>query len=154
MARFSAEIVRLPSMRVARFSASSKDPEHEAFEALSAWAGVRGLIDDMDQNPIFGFDVPQKSPGVRGYEYWIRVPEGTGYEEGVEYMDVPAGTYAVTTCETHGDPFGTIPATWMRLNEWVREHGYSPVGGPYLERHLGRMEGEDFTLDLYYPVKE
>lgn len=154
MVRFSAEIVRLPSMRVARFSASGENPEHVAFEALSTWAGKKGLLDDMDRNPVFGFDVPQREPGARGYEYWIRLPEGMGYEEGVECMDIHAGTYAVTTCETRGDPFGTIPATWMRLNGWVRDHGYSPVGGPYLERHMGPVEGEDFTVDLYYPVKE
>jgi hypothetical protein len=67
------EIVRLEPMRVARVWAFAPNPEEQAWQKLTAFAGPRGLL--TAGHRIFGFNNPNPSAGSPnyGYEYWITV---------------------------------------------------------------------------------
>lgn len=66
-----AKIVKIAPMKIARFKAVSVTPEEAAFNKLYEWAKPKGLLDDSQKNPLFGFDVlvPENNTVVRGYEF-------------------------------------------------------------------------------------
>ncbi|GEM_PF-2939249 len=69
--------VQIPPMRVAKDRIISSNPEEEVITRLTQWAKEHGI--DTAKSRAFGFDVPvsaeQKARGLRGYEYWIQVPD-------------------------------------------------------------------------------
>jgi hypothetical protein len=69
--------VQIPPMRVAKDRVISSNPEEEVIARLTHWAEENGI--DTAKSRAFGFDVPvsaeQKTRGLRGYEYWIQVPD-------------------------------------------------------------------------------
>ena len=147
------KIVKLPRVRVAVFTSISETPEYDAFKALGVWTAQKG-IDDLEKNPVLGFERPDLYQGQkRAYTFWVKVPNNIKEEKNIEIQEIPGSTYATTICSIHGDPWKVIPTTWNRLDQWVKDKGYDQVGTPCLERHLTSSLKDDFTLELYYPIK-
>ncbi len=152
LSELEVRFIDLEPMRVASFKAVSESPEHEAFQMLYDWAHPRGLLNDLEKHPIFGFDNPRPTEGRKeyGYEFWVKV--GDGYEEdGVTLKDVPPARYAVTTCRSLKD----IGRDWMRLWEWTKAKGIEMDDAECLEKtHDPMASDEELVLDLYLPIKE
>ena len=142
-------------MRVARFRAVGKEPEHMSTGYLKRWLMDRRVPNPRDVR-IFGFDVEvspeEQKRGFRGYEVWANVPAGVRPGEGVRIHRVPGGLYAVMRVpDALVDPYARIPAGWKRLGEWVhRSREYRLTEGLCLEEHVqGRGS---MHLDLFVPV--
>jgi DNA gyrase inhibitor GyrI len=152
MNEIEVRLEKLAPMRMARFHASGRGPEAEAWEKLRAWAEPRGLLKNTEAHPVFGFNNPGPSKAGEdyGYEFWIRIAPETPVEIGVETLDFPGGWYAVTTVRGHPNP-----EIWMRLFEWVRR-------GPHRYRQTHELEHphnplapeSEMVFDLYLPVGE
>lgn len=145
------KIVELPPMKVASFRAVSESPEHEAAQMLASWAQEKGLLGDLEKNPVFGFNNPNPTEGKKeyGYEFWIKVDEGYE-EEGVIFKDIEVGRYAVTTCES----LSIIGERWMQLVEWVKNSEYEWREGECLEKtHNFNASDDELVLDIYIPIK-
>jgi DNA gyrase inhibitor GyrI len=156
-------VERVLPLRVAAVRVVSETPERDAWEKLRAWAEPRGLLDDLDTHPIFGFNNPNPSPerGEYGYELWVRVhpedeTEGRAVPAGeVELKDFPGGLYAVTTCRLQGDPRGSVPQIWRQLWDWVQASEYEWRGEHELERlHDPWASESEMMLDLFLPLEE
>ncbi|MFX1577106.1 MAG: GyrI-like domain-containing protein [Promethearchaeota archaeon] len=160
MNKKDVRIVKLAPMRVASVVVISETPELEAWAKLRAWAEKKGLLGDLEQHPVFGFNEPPPQPGKReyGYMFWIRVGDDIESDNVVEVKEVEGGEYAVTTCalkeeldseffKEHG-----VLESWWRLDEWAKEHGYKYRGHPGLEKPHDPDAGADLVLDLYYPI--
>lgn len=145
------KIVELAPMRVASFQAISTSPEHDAAQMLATWAQERGYLEDLNKNPVFGFNNPNPTKGKKeyGYEFWIKVSDD--YQEtGVTLKDIEKGRYAVTTCES----LGVIGEKWMQLVEWVKKSEYEMREADCLEKtHDFNASDEELVLDLYLPIR-
>ena len=158
MANSEVRIVKLEPFRAASVHGFGETPEDEAWKKLEAWAKPKGLMDDLNEHPIFGFNNPSPSPGSPnyGYEFWIKVGPEVEPEGEVEIKDFPGGTYAILFCKVGGKPYETIPAAWKELALWIEESPYKTASRQCLEQHLeteGLPEGE-FDLDLFWPVSK
>ena len=124
MNEMKVEIERLEPMRVASFHATSESPEEDAAKMLVEWAQPRGLLEDPEEHPVYGFNNPDPKPGdtVRGYEFWIRVDPAFEAEDAV-VKDYTGGLFAVTRVQVK-EPWNDIPSAWMRLAEWVEASEY------------------------------
>jgi DNA gyrase inhibitor GyrI len=150
-------IVTLESMRVATARAVGATPEREALQKIRAYTEARGLLDDLEKHPIFGFNSPPPSPTQKdyGYEFWIRVDSDTEPQGEIEIKDFPGGRYAVTTCKLMGDPQGTVPEVWKKLWEWVQSSSYTWRKTHELEKLKDPdVSEQDAVLDLYLPIEE
>ncbi|MFW9935925.1 MAG: effector binding domain-containing protein [Candidatus Thorarchaeota archaeon] len=153
-------IVKLAPMRVASVVVISETPELEAWAKLRAWAEMKGLLGDLEQHPVFGFNEPPPQPGKReyGYMFWIRVGDDIESDNVVEVKEVEGSEYAVTTCvlkEELGSDFFKehgVLESWWRLEEWAKKNGYKYRGHPGLEKPHDPDAGADLVLDLYYPI--
>ena len=69
-------IITLEPMRVASVQVISKSPEQDAWAKMQAWADKCGLLEDITEHPVFGFNNPDPSPDKEeyGYEFWIKIP--------------------------------------------------------------------------------
>jgi DNA gyrase inhibitor GyrI len=157
MGGIRVRIASLPPMRVASVRAIGREPERSAWEKLRSWGEPRGLLDDPDKHPVFGFNNPNPSPGQTeyGYEFWISVDAGeTGAEGEIEIKEFPGGLYAVTTCKLLDDPHGTVPEVWQDLWKWVQASPYNWRRDQEFEKSLnpGRLENE-IVLELYLPIQ-
>jgi AraC family transcriptional regulator len=145
----------LPEMRVAAFRYYGTDPESHEWADLAEWLRGSRLLPERDGLRFFGFDNPGPSPGKPEYGYEIRVTLPPGYSEegeGVQFLTMPGGLYAVMNVEGDG---AALPAAWSRFSCWVRESKYEYGGHQWLEEHLGitgdfRHEG---SIDLYFPIQ-
>jgi DNA-binding transcriptional ArsR family regulator/DNA gyrase inhibitor GyrI len=159
------QVVELEPMRVASARAFSESPENDAWEKLQAWAEPQGLLDDLLQHPVFGFNSPDPSPGQKeyGYEFWIRMGAHFKGEDDIEAKDYEGGLFAVTTCklweEIHSE-FGKehgFLESWKKLIDWVilSEKYEMDKSRQCLEKpqNPGAPETE-LVLDLYQPIKE
>lgn len=145
------KIVELEPMRVASFRAISKSPEHEAAQMLATWAQDRGYLEDLEKNPVFGFDNPSPTKGKKeyGYEFWIKV-SGDFDEENVNLKDVEGGRYLVTTCES----LSVIGEKWKQLANWLKTSEYKFRDVECLEKtHDFSASEEELVLDLYLPIE-
>lgn len=144
------EIVRLEPMRVARVWAFAPNPEEQAWQKLTAFAGPRGLL--TAGHRIFGFNNPNPSAGSPnyGYEYWITVDGDVAPAAAVEIMAAPGGLYAALHADVTGDYGVTIPAAWQRLDSWVAASAYRHGVHQWLEEHS--PAGVPFAF--YYPLAE
>ncbi len=157
MTDLDVRIVELDPMRIASVRAISKTPEKEAWETLRAWAEPKGLLEDIEKHPVFGFNNPNPSPDRKeyGYEFWIRIESDVEPEGDIEVKEFRGGLYAVTTCKLQGDPRGSVPEIWMKLWEWVQSSQYE-----WRETHeLEKLQNpdvpeEDIVLDLYLPIEK
>ncbi len=156
MADLDVRIVKLEPMTVARMRAISETPERDAWEVLRAWAQPRGLLDDIQKHPVFGFNNPNPTPDRReyGYEFWICVDPDVETEGDIEVKEFAGGLYAVTTCKLLGDPKGSVPEVWGRLWEWVQSSQYRWRRTHELEKlHDPSASEENAILDLYLPIE-
>jgi len=143
-------------MRVAYVMAISETPERDAWDKMLAWAEPKGLLNDLEKHPVFGFNNPSPSPDRKdyGYEFWIRVDPGIEPEGEIELKDFEGGEYAVITCKLIGDPLGTVPGIWMKLWEWVQTSQHTMRKVHELEKLRNPLESEeDMMVDLYLPVE-
>jgi DNA gyrase inhibitor GyrI len=148
-------VVTLEPMRVASVRAVSESPEQDAWERLSAWAEPKGLLDDVEKHPVFGFNNPNPTPDRKeyGYEFWIRVGADTAPDADVEIKEFEGGQYAVTTCKNLAE----VGRTWKRLWEWVQSDRCTCRWRRTheLEKpHDPRASEGDLVLDLYLPIEE
>lgn len=150
-------ILRLEPMRVASVRAISETPERDGWAKMRAWAEPKGLLNNPEKHPVFGFNNPNPSPGRKeyGYEIWIRVDPDTEAEDDIEVKDFPGGLYAVTTCKVIGDPLGTVPEIWMKLWEWAQSGKYKRRETHELEKAQNpEASEEDVSLELHLPIEE
>jgi len=156
MPNLDVRIVRLEPMRVACAHVIGEEPEHDAWVKLHEWAEPRGLLNDIEKHPAFGFNNPNPTEGNNeyGYELWIRVDPGTDSEGNIVVRDFPGGLFAVTTCKLMNDQNGNVPEVWMKLYEWVKASEYEWRKTQALEKpHDVVSSDEDLFLDLYLPIE-
>lgn len=154
------KVEKLETMYVASSRVISHNPEEEVIAFMNRWR-ESNRIDPLARN--FGFDIPvseeQGSQGLRGYEYWVEVPEDTPVSEGVRLKKVEEATYAILRITNpFSDPFETIPAGWRKLAEWANEHGYMPISSQetgckdrYWLEEILELDGNT-NMDLYFPL--
>ncbi len=163
MARFEARIVKLAPMRVASVHAYGESPEREAWKKMETWAGPRGLLEDINENPVFGFNNPNPSPDSKeyGYEFWIAIGPQIEAEPGVEMKQIEGGTYAVASCnlleEINSDFFqkeGYLES-WKKIYDWAKEKKLKQASHQALEKpHDPRAPEAELILDLYLPIED
>jgi DNA gyrase inhibitor GyrI/DNA-binding transcriptional ArsR family regulator len=163
MEKFEAKIVRLEPMRVASAQVISTTPENEAWEKMRAWAEPRGLLEDLEKHPVFGFNNPNPSPDRKeyGYEFWIRVEPDAEPEGDIKIKDFEGGLYAVTTCklkeELKSEFFqkeGYLES-WKKIVDWVESSKYRYGKHQGLEKaHDPNASEDELILDLYCPIEE
>jgi DNA gyrase inhibitor GyrI len=163
MSEREVRIVLLEPMRVASVKALGKTPERDAWEKIRAWAGPKGLLEDVEKHPVFGFNNPNPSPGQEeyGYEFWIRVDSDAEPEGEIEIKDFEGGLYAVATCRLKEDMESELSkeigflGTWKKLGEWVQASRYDMGRHQWLEKAQNPGAPEDeLILDLYCPIQE
>jgi len=114
----------------------STTPENDAWEKMRAWAEPKGLLEDLEKHPIFGFNNPNPSPDRKeyGYEFWIRVEPDVETGGDIKIKEFEGGLYAVT---------------WVKSSKYV--HGKHQG----LEKaHDPNASEEELVLDLYCPIEE
>jgi DNA gyrase inhibitor GyrI len=157
MSDVAVRIVEIEPMRVGSVRVMGESPEQEAWETLRAWAAPKGLLDDLQQHPVFGFNNPGPSKDRKeyGYEFWIRVGPNAKTEGKIEVKDFPGGLYAVTTCRLQGDPVGTVMEVWRTLWDWVQRSPHPWRKTHEIEKpHDPRAPLEAMVLDLYLPIEQ
>ncbi len=163
MKKFEVKIVKLEPMRVASVRAVSTTPERDAWEKLSSWAQPRGLLEDIDKHPVFGFNSPNPSPGQKkyGYEFWIRVDPDTQPSGDVEIKKFKGGLYAVTTCKLKEEMASEFfkkegyLESYKNIVDWVKSSKYTMGKHQCLEKaHDPTASDEELTLDLYCPIEK
>ena len=157
MPNVDVKIIRLDPMRVACAHVIGEDPEHDASMKLRGWAEPKGLLNDLEKHPVFGFNNPNPTEEQKeyGYEMWIRVDQDVESEREITVKDFPGGLFAVTTFKLVNDPNGNMPEVWMKLYEWVKASEYSWAKTQELEKpHDLSSSDEDLMLDLYLPIEE
>jgi len=163
MTDLEVRIVRLEAMRVASVRAISESPERDAWAKMRAWAEPRGLLDDIEKHPVFGFNNPNPSPDRKeyGYEFWLRVAPDVEPEGEIEVKDFAGGLYAVTTCKLQEELASEFfqqegyLEPWKKLYAWVESSRYRHGRHQGLEKaHNPGASEEDLVLDLYCPVEE
>lgn len=157
MNALNVRIVELEPVRVASFHAYGQEPEVAAWEKLAAWAKSKGLLEDLEDHQVFGFNNPSPSPGSPnyGYEFWITVGPEVEAEEPMEIKEFAGGLYAVARCEVGGKPYETIPAGWKQLVLWREDSSYKAGSHQWLEKHiqLDEYPNGEWDLDLYLPIE-
>ncbi len=163
MKEFKVKIVKLEPMRVASVQAISKTPEHDAWEKMRAWAEPKGLLEDIEKHPVYGFNNPNPSPGKGeyGYEFWIRVGPETKPDGETEIKEFEGGLYAVTTCnlkeEIKSEFFQkeNYLESWKKIVDWVKSSKYKFGKHQCLEKaHDPGASEEELILDIYCSIEE
>jgi len=161
MKDLDVKIVELESMHVASAQAIGESPEDKAWNKMRAWAEPRGLLEDLEEHPVFGFDNPEPSPGQKeyGYEFWMKVGPEEEAEGDIKMKEFQGGLYAVTTCnlkeELESEFFkknGCLES-WKKIVEWVKSSKYTMGCHQCLERaHDPGGSVDELILDLYCPI--
>ncbi|MCE7746100.1 MAG: ArsR family transcriptional regulator [Candidatus Heimdallarchaeota archaeon] len=149
------QFIRLLPMRVVSFQAVSETPENDAWKKLREWAEPKEYFDDLDKNPIYGFNNPDPSPGKKeyGYEFWLVVDQDFTSDE-VTVKDVPESFNVVTRCNVE-DPARDIGEAWKKILQWIKKHKIKMAGRCGIEKVIvPSHSGEGFILDIYIPVEE
>ncbi len=158
MTDLSVKVMRLEPMRVASVRVISANPEKDAWEKMRGWAEPRGLLDDAEEQRIFGFNNPNPSEGRQeyGYEFWVGVGPAAVGEGEVEVKDFAGGLYAVTTCRLVGDPAGSVPQVWKSLWDWAQQSGKYRWRKTHELEHCRNPQADeqDMELELYLPIEE
>ena len=158
MTDLDVRIVKLQPMRVGSVRAISEHPERDTWQKMRVWAKPKGLLDDLEKHPVFGFNNPNPSSGRKeyGYECWIRIGPDIESEGEIEVKDFAGGLYAVTTCKLLGDPKGNVGEIRMKLWEWAQASSkYKWRRTHELEKHHDpQVSEENLALDLYLPIEE
>ena len=164
MSEHDVRIVELKPMRVASVWGFGPSPEEQAWTKLEAWARPKGLFDDPEKHPIFGFNNPNPSAGSPnyGYEVWMMVGPEVEPEEDVRILDFAGGLYAVTRCTVPKGNYDVIGADWKKLATWREDSKYRCGSHQWLERSVfipnwgmpEEMPDIEFVMDLYLPIAE
>ena len=153
MADLEVRIVNLEPMRVAAVRAVGESPEAEAWEKIRAWAEPKGLFEDIETNPVYGFNNPPPSKDSKeyGYEIWVVVGPDIQPEGGIEVKDFEGGRYAVTRCEG----LAVIGDRWMELWRWVKASDEVKWRKTHeLEKPLDpNVPENELVFDLYLPIE-
>jgi DNA gyrase inhibitor GyrI len=157
MSDLKVQIVKLEPARVICFNGFGAGPETQAWEKLIAWAQAKGLWNDGTPRRFFGFNNPDPSPGSPnyGYDVWMTVDDSVQADGEARILDFPGGLYAVTRCPVT-DPGDDIPGAWKKLVEWMEHSPYKHAAHQWLEEHINpqnAVHGENFTLDLFLPIR-
>lgn len=98
--------MKVKPMRDASIFVISEKPEREDWDKMRALAEPKGLLEDLDKHPVFGFNNPDPLPDQKehGYDFWIRVEPKIKPEGEIQVKDFAGGLYAVTACRVEGDP--------------------------------------------------
>jgi AraC family transcriptional regulator len=149
-------IESLATMTVASAVRVSREPENDVIQLMNLWAQKRGMAPDTRN---FGFDVPvseqEEQAGLRGYEYWLVVDEGTPVSEGVQLKKVEGCKYAVLRItDPFADPFERIPSGWKKLVAWINEKGYKTSCDKerYWPEEVIEVDGLTY-MDIYFPIE-
>ncbi|MGD8565893.1 MAG: effector binding domain-containing protein [Candidatus Bathyarchaeota archaeon] len=163
MKEFNVKIVKLEPMHVASAQVISTTPENQAWEKMRAWAEPKGLLEDLEKHPVFGFNNPNPSPDRKeyGYEFWIRVEPNMEPEGDIKIKKFEGGLYAVATCklkeEIESEFFqkeGYLES-WKKLVDWVKSSKYKFSKQQCLEKaHDPNASVEELVLDLYCSIEE
>ncbi|MDD1750520.1 MAG: GyrI-like domain-containing protein [Methanothrix sp.] len=148
-------MVKLDPMRVASAYGFGEQPELTAWENLKQWAKPKGLLEDLEAHPIFGFNnpYPTRNTPKYGYVYWIKVGPDVEPEGNVRIEEFFGGTYAVQRCEVLGDPGRTVPSGWQSLAEWCKKNDHALAKHPALEQFLCPPDDLDhLVLLLHCPI--
>lgn len=164
MSQLDVRIERLEPMRVASVWGFGESPEIEAWEKLEAWARPKGLFDDLEKHPIFGFNNPSPSAGSPnyGYELWIAIGPDLEPEGEMRVLVFDGGLYAVTRCQVPRGQYQVIAETWRKLVTWREDSSYRSGTHQWLEKSVlvlqwgvqAESPGVEFVLDLYLPIAE
>jgi len=157
MGKNDVHIVELEAMRVASVWGFGVSPENEAWKKLEAWAKPKGLYNDFENHPIFGFNNPNPSAGSPnyGYELWLKVGPDTLPEGETRIVDFNGGLYAVKRCEIPTGQFEVIGESWKELVTWLEDSKYKPGTHQWLEKSVTNDSPNiEFILDLYLPIAE
>ena len=124
MTDLDVRIIHLDPMRVVSVQAISETPEADAWEKMRACCEHRGLLDDLEEHPVFGFNNPDPSPDRKeyGYEFWIRVAPDFEPEPEVEVKDFGGGLYAVTPCKLQEEASSEFFENEGFLESWKKLH--------------------------------
>ncbi len=154
MSELNVRIEKLEPMRVASAWAYGTSPENDAWEKLLSFAEPKGLFNDPDSNPVYGFNNPNPTKGQKeyGYEFWIKIKDQIKPEGEIRIGEFYGGPYAVARCEVSGK-LEKIYQTWQELYKWCIENHYKMGYHKPLEKQVsGGNNPEELVLDLYFPV--
>ena len=132
---------------------------------LESWAGPKGILDEPEKYLIFGFNnpIPMGGSKLRGYEFWIAIPDDLALDDSVATKYFGGGFYAVISCKGASN----IGKSWAKLGEWLQGEGsskfklgypddYDYANSPDLgmERHLnpGFDDINEMLIDCYMPI--
>lgn len=156
MSDLDVRIIKLEPMRVATFLGFGESPENQAFAQLFEWARPKGLLDDIENHRVFGFNNPSPSPGSPnyGYEVWMVIDDEVSLGEDVKTKTFQGGLYAVTNCVVPKGQFEVITETWKKLVAWREDSKYRCGHHQCLEESLPiELPDTEFVLDLYLPIR-
>jgi DNA gyrase inhibitor GyrI len=150
-------IIELPPMKVAAYRIISSTPESDAATYIMELMQTKKIkSDDLRK---FGIDIPLSeayhSKGLRGYEYWVCLPDKIKSVVGATLKFIPKRNYAVLRIEIPDDKtFNAISRGWMELHDWIESSEYEPaLQDPNRFMLEEQIEIDGITyMDLYYPV--
>jgi DNA gyrase inhibitor GyrI len=159
------KIVQLPRFRAAAFHVKeSATPEHDAWEQLEAWARPRGFFYNPTEYQIYGRNNPSplEQCVLRGYEFWVTIPDDYKLDDSVSDVSFPGGLYAAV--QSKGIPdmiqnyekiFDWIKASGLYTPDYPDGYDYEHAPGLELEHNLApQLEGEDALLmEVYVPIR-
>ncbi len=128
--------VQIPPYRMAKAQIISTNPEEEVISFLQNRLKTLGI--DISQSRSFGFDVPvsekEQAQGIRGYEFWMAVPDSFSPSDDVGIVDFPGGEYlSLRITDPFADPFTKIPDAWQHLVRHIKSNNikadYCGLGG-------------------------
>lgn len=127
-----------------------------AWERLSKWAGVRGLINDQTRAIGISFDDPAITPANRcRYYACLSVPHPVKTNQRIGYMEIGAGRYAVGRATCLGNEIPLIYATLF--GEWLPQSGFQPADMPPCEVYLRIPDTYPqgyFDIEVWIPIVE
>ena len=156
MKELQVRIMEIEPMRVASVRVVSETPERDAWDRMRGWAEPRGLLGNIQEHPVFGFNNPDPSPDGKeyGYEFWVRIGKDTKVEGAIQAKDFRGGLYAVTTCDVKECKSEGIPQVWGMLAKWVESNKYKFGKHQMLEGiHDPDAPESELVLDLYCPIE-
>jgi len=151
MGKLNVRIEELKPKRVASVRAISATPEVDAWRKIKTWADSKGLLNQLDSHPVFGYTcLPPRKGGDRyGYEFWIEIGAETEVDGEVKEQVFPGGLYAVMTPD--GPP---TPDVWKSLWEWVQTSPYKWRKTHELEKPRNPLAPEnEWVFDMYLPIE-
>lgn len=157
MKNLTVHVVTVEPMRIASAYGFGHNPEEQAWQRLVAWAGPKGLLENRNAHPVFGFNNPNPTEqnSKYGYEFWIKVDPGTEPDGEIRIAEFNGGTYAVARCEAGSDPGATIPATWKSLADWCKENNRRFAHHQPMEKIMSDPgDPAHLELELYCPIVE